>query len=215
MKIKSTNLSQPRTVSWRGKNITTGIYKTPVNGPIYLGKEIVNQDHIADRRVHGGTHKACYLFSTAHYDYWKSLYPHLEWDWGMFGENLTVEALDESKIYVGDIYELGSSLVQVSQPREPCFKLGIRFGSQQILKQFIDHAYPGTYVSVLREGEVRPGDSLKLVERKQDRLTIRDLFRLIFNPDLDVELLQEAVGNDAIPIKKREKFKKQLQKGGH
>ena len=193
MKIKSTNLSQPRTVSWRGKYITTGIFKTPVPGPIFLGKESVSQDHIADKRVHGGTHKACYLFSASHYNYWKDLYPELDWDWGMFGENLTVEGLDESNIYIGDIYKLGSSLVQVSQPREPCFKLGIRFGSQQILKQFIDHAYPGTYLIILKEGEVKPGDSFKLVERKQNKLSTRDLFRLIFSTEKDAELLKEAV----------------------
>ena len=132
----------------------------------------------------------------------------------MFGENLTVEGLDESKIFVGDIYELGSSLVQVGQPREPCFKLGIRFGSQQILKQFIEHAYPGTYVRILREGEVSPGDSMHLVDRKQEDLSTRDLFQLIFDPLKDPDLLEKAIENDALPLKKREKLSRYKQKGG-
>ena len=214
MIVKSTNVSVAKTVPWRGKEITTGIFKYPVSGPIFLGREIVSDDHIADRKVHGGIDKACYLFSTKHYDHWKELYPNLDWNWGMFGENLTVDGLDESEIFVGDIYELGSALVQVGQPREPCFKLGIRFGSQQILKQFIAHAYPGTYVRILREGEVKAGDNLRLVERKQDVLSTRELFKLIFNPTMNLQLLEMAVENEALPIRKREKLRKHIQKGG-
>ena len=214
MIVKSTNVSVPKTVPWRGREITTGIFKHPVDGPIFLGREIVHDDHIADRKVHGGIDKACYLFSTKHYDYWKGLYPDLNWDWGMFGENISVDGLDESEIFVGDIYKLGNSLVQVGQPREPCFKLGIRFGSQQVLRQFIDYGYPGTYVRILREGEVRPGDSLDLVERKQESLSTRDLFQLIFNPIKDTELLRLATENEALPIKKRDKLRKYIQKGG-
>ena len=214
MIVISTNIAAPKTVPWRGKMITTGIFKYPVNSAIYLGNEHVREDHIADRKVHGGVNKACYLFSTKHYDYWKKLYPDLDWDWGMFGENLTVDGLDESDIYVGDIYELGNALVEVGQPREPCFKLGIRFGSQQILRQFIEHAYPGTYVRILREGEVSPGDSFNLVERKQDSLSTRALFQLIFDTSKDQNLLQMAIENEALPINKRDKLKKYIKKGG-
>lgn len=214
MIVKSTNIAAPKTVPWKGKMITTGIFKYPVNNPIYLGVENVREDHIADRKVHGGLDKACYLFSTKHYDYWKKLYPDLDWNWGMFGENLTVEGLDESEIYVGDIYELGTALVQVGQPREPCFKLGIRFGSQHILRQFIDHAYPGTYIRILREGEVSIGDSFKLIERKQESLSTRDLFQLIFDPTKDLELLEVAIENEALPLRKRDKLKRHIKKGG-
>ena len=214
MIVKSTNIAAPKTVPWKGKMITTGIFKYPVNNPIYLGVENVQEDHIADRKVHGGLDKACYLFSTTHYDYWKKLYPDLDWNWGMFGENLTVEGLDESEIYIGDIYELGTALVQISQPREPCFKLGIRFGSQHILRQFIDHAYPGTYIRILREGEVRAGDSFKLIERKQESLSTRDLFQLIFDPTKDLELLEKAIENEALPLRKRDRLKKYIKKGG-
>lgn len=214
MKVKSTNIGSRKTVDWRGKKVTTGIFKSPVQHPLYLGTEIVSEDVIADRRVHGGIDKACYLFSTEHYPYWKGLYPHLDWNWGMFGENLSVEGLDESKLQLGDIYRVGTALVQVSQPREPCFKLGIRFGSQEVLKQFIDHAYPGTYVRVLEEGKVSVGDVLELISRPETSISIRELFNLIFAREKDSDLVSRALASGALPEKKQQKFSKYIKKGG-
>ena len=174
MKIISTNIAQPTTMLWRGKKVTTGIYKTPTNSPIYLGKEDVQGDEVTDRRYHGGEYKACYLFSAEQYPYWKNLYPNLNWTYGMLGENLTVSGLDETKIYIGDIYKIGTALVQITQPREPCFKFGIKFGTQDVLKQFIQHGFPGTYVRVLEEGYVSANDSVSLVESAKNSLTIND-----------------------------------------
>lgn len=199
---------------WRGREISTGIFKSPVAGPIYLGREIVANDAIADRKVHGGVDKACYLFSSDNYAYWKDLYPELDWDWGMFGENLTVDGLDEDSIYIGNVYEIGSALVQVSQPREPCFKLGLKFGTQDILRQFIDHAQPGTYVRVLKEGEVKPGDELILVKQSPIPLTIKDFFNLIFSPEKDPQLLELAIANNSLPEQKRNKLRMYIKKGG-
>lgn len=214
MRIKSTNLATPKEVLWRGKKINTGIYKSPVPGPIQLNSESVRDDTIADRKVHGGIYKACYLFSVEEYNYWKLLYPQLEWNWGMFGENLTVEGLEESSICIGDIYEIGTALVEVSQPREPCFKLGIRFGNQEILSQFIERARPGLYVRVLKEGSVCPGDPFKLASRSGNGLTITDFFELIFSKEKDPEILQMAIANAAIPEQKRVKLKRFIKKGG-
>lgn len=214
MRIKSTNLATPKEVLWRGKKINTGIYKSPVPGPIQLNSESVRDDTIADRKVHGGIYKACYLFSVEEYNYWKLLYPQLEWNWGMFGENLTVEGLEESSICIGDIYEIGTALVEVSQPREPCFKLGIRFGNQEVLSQFIERARPGLYVRVLKEGGVCPGDPFKLASRSGNGLTITDFFELIFSKEKDPEILQMAIANAAIPEQKRVKLKRFIKKGG-
>ncbi len=214
MKIKATNLGNKTIVAWRGKKISTGIFKYPVQGSISLGKEIVTNDLIADRKVHGGLDKACYLFSTDHYSYWQKLYPDLDWNWGMFGENLTVEGLDENRVLIGDIYQIGTALVQVSQPREPCFKLGIRFGSQKILKQFIEHAYPGTYVRILSEGETNAGDEVILVERSPNALSIRDFFKLVFSKEKDQQVLELALNNQSLPKSKRDKLRKYIKKGG-
>ncbi|WP_318309962.1 MOSC domain-containing protein [Flagellimonas crocea] len=208
MKVISTNLGRPTKIVWNGKETTTGIYKFPVKHPIVLDSADVQGDTVVDRKYHGGTYKACYLFSADHYPFWKAKYPLLEWDWGMFGENLTVEGLDESKLKIGSIYKMGGALIQISQPREPCYKLGIRFGDQNILKQFIDHGLPGTYVRVLEPGEVSIGDGLELMEESKNPLTVQQFYRLLFAKTKDPELLQWAIKNSALPMSKREKLKK-------
>ncbi len=210
MQIISTNIAKPTTILWRGKKVTTGIYKTPTKQPIFLGKEVVKDDEVSDRRYHGGLYKACYLFSADNYDYWKKLHPNLEWNWGMFGENLTVSGLDETKICIGDIYKIGSSLIQITQPREPCFKFGIKFGTQKVLKQFIEHNHSGTYVRVLEEGYVKTGDPLELIEQAKNSLTTSQFFNLLFVKDKNQELLNLAINNTALPEKKREKLKAYL-----
>jgi len=130
MDIISTNIGSPVLVEWNGQQIETGIYKYSTHSPIFLGEEDVFEDHVINRKYHGGPDKACYLYSANHYPFWKDKFPKLDWQWGMFGENLTVEGLDESKVKIGDVYRIGTAVVQVSQPRQPCFKLGIRFEDQ-------------------------------------------------------------------------------------
>lgn len=206
MKIIATNIAKPTTIVWNGKTQTTGIYKYPTKEGIYLEKEDVKGDEVSDRKHHGGIFKACYLFSENHYAYWQNLYPNLDFNYGIFGENLTVKGLDETKISVGDIYKIGTALVQVTQPREPCFKLGIRFGTQAILKQFIKHARPGTYVRVLEEGLIKPGDKMILVQAATNSLTTTQLFSLLFAKQKDQSQLALIVNNDAIPLKKRQKL---------
>ncbi|MEW4922989.1 MOSC domain-containing protein [Algibacter sp. 2305UL17-15] len=207
MHIQSTNIAEPKTMLWHGKKVSTGIYKVPTPKPIYLGKEGIKGDYIGDTKVHGGRYKACYLFSAEHYPHWKKLYPQLKWNWGMFGENLSVNGMDETQIMVGDIYKIGNALVQVSQPREPCFKFGIKFGTQAILKQFINHGFPGTYVSVLEEGLVSNTDELKLIERPEKSLSVAQLYHLFFAKTKDQDLLKIAINCEALPEGKREKLR--------
>ncbi|OYX27731.1 MAG: sulfurase [Flavobacteriales bacterium 32-35-8] len=207
MKVTSTNIAKPTTILFRGKKVTTGIYKTPTNQPIYLGKSDVKDDEVTDRKYHGGEFKACYLFSENHYNYWKNLYPDLDWNWGMFGENLTVNGLDETKLMIGDIYKIGSALVQVTQPREPCFKLGVKFGSQKVVKQFVNHGFPGTYVRVLEEGFVKTGDAASLIEPAKNSLTTYQFYNLLFSKDKNQEHLALAIENEALPLGKRNKLR--------
>ncbi|WP_281540798.1 MOSC domain-containing protein [Maribacter aestuarii] len=210
MKVISTNIGKPVTFEWNGKEEQTGIYKYPTENPLFLTKSDVQNDTVIDRVHHAGINKACYLFSAAHYPYWKKVYPEHEWDWGMFGENLTVEGLDESLIKVGNIYKIGEAMVQVSQPREPCYKLGVRFGTQDILKQFIDHNHPGTYVKVLKEGNVAKGDSIELVKESENTLTVQQFYELMFLKEKPKELLQLFMNNEAVPQYKKDRFKKYL-----
>lgn len=210
MKVAATNLGKPTKIQWNGKEEVTGIYKYPTAAPLQLMSTDVVNDTVIDRKHHGGIDKACYLFSADVYDYWKKLYPTLNWSWGMFGENLTVEGLDESTLRIGDIYKIGTAIVQVSQPREPCYKLGVRFGNQQILKQFINHNRPGTYVRILKEGSVQTGDIFTLVEQSTNKLTIQDFYKLLYAKEKNTETIKLAVSNMALPEKKRTRLSKYL-----
>jgi len=192
MKIISTNIATPRIINWKGKEVQTGIYKMPHQGSIFLGNEDVENDHVIDRRYHGGHDKACYIFSEKHYAYWKEKYPQLEWNWGMFGENLTVSELDESEIFVGDVFEIGEAIVQATQPRQPCFKLGVRFGTQKMVKQFVESGHSGVYVRVLKNGLVKNGDSFNRIEQTKS-MSIREIFKLIYAGNSHIEMAKKAI----------------------
>ncbi|OEJ98939.1 sulfurase [Flavivirga aquatica] len=210
MKIISTNIAKPTTIVWNNKEVTTGIYKKPTDKPIYLTKNDVVNDEVSDRLHHGGFYKACYLFSAEQYPYWKNLYPNLDWSWGMFGENLTISNFDETKVYLGDIYKVGEALVQISQHREPCYKFGYKFGTQKVLKQFIEHGFGGTYISIIEEGYVNIGDTFTLIKRPENSLTVNQLFHLFYAKNKDQNLLKTASNSQAIPQKKRLFFKKYI-----
>lgn len=210
MKIISTNLATPTTFIWNGKEEQTGIFKKPVTEPLFLDTNNVSNDTVIDRVHHAGVNKACYLFASDHYLYWKALYPDLDWNWGMFGENLTVEGLDEASIRVGNIYKLGTALIQVSQPREPCFKLGVRFGTQDVLRQFIDHKKPGTYVRILEKGNVKTGDVLELQEQSENELTIQQFYELLYMRNKPKELIELFMSNPSVPQYKKDRYKKYL-----
>ncbi|WP_047420580.1 MOSC domain-containing protein [Cellulophaga sp. Hel_I_12] len=212
MKVISTNLGTATTFQWKGKEEQTGIFKYPTNTALFLGANDVEKDTVIDRKHHGGENKACFLFSADQYTYWKALYPNLSWDWGMFGENLTVEGLDEDTLRIGDIYTLGSALVQITQPREPCYKLGIRFENQQIIQQYVEHQFPGAYVKILSTGSVKKGDEMQLVTQSKSTLTINQYYKFLFAKNKDPETIQLILDNDALPADKKEKLINTLSK---
>nr|WP_319571374.1 MOSC domain-containing protein [uncultured Draconibacterium sp.] len=196
MKIISTNIAEARIIEWKGKEVPTGLYKFGVKQRIFLGKEDVEHDNVMDRRYHGGVDKACYLYSADHYQYWQNLYPELEMPYGMFGENLTVEGLHEKEINIGDTYKIGEAVVQVTQPRQPCFKLQFRFNNNNIVRQFVDSGFSGVYVRILKNGHVNPGDSMQLIDKKQS-LSIHQVYTLLYADEFD-EKVKEAVNNPLI-----------------
>ncbi|WP_240927966.1 MOSC domain-containing protein [Cellulophaga sp. Z1A5H] len=211
MKVISTNLGKSTTILWNGKEEQTGIYKYPTSEAIQLLNEDVENDTVIDRKHHGGINKACYLYSADQYPYWKNLYPNLGWDWGMFGENLTIEGLDESELRIGDTYKLGTALVQITQPREPCYKLGIRFNDSKIIKQFVTHNYPGTYVKVLETGTVTTGDDMILISQSKNSLTINQYYQFLFAKTKDPEVIQLILSNDTLPEYKKERLRNSLK----
>lgn len=208
MKVISTNIGKSVEINYHGKIEKTGMYKYPVDKAIFLGKEDVGDDSVIDRRYHGGEDKACYWYSEGHYSFWKEKFPDLEWEFGMFGENLSISNLDEGEIKIGDIYQIGTAKVQVTQPRQPCYKLNYRFECNTMVKQFIDAGYPGVYIRVIQEGEIINGDDLILLERREESLSLREVYQLLYIETKNQDILNRALSDPALA----ESCKRDLQK---
>ncbi len=177
MKIVATNIGDRKEITWKGKLITTGIFKTPTEVPIFLDIEDVKGDTLCDREKHGGIDQAVYAYSLKHYNYWKEVYPKLSWTkGGMFGENLTIDDLDETKIHIGDTFKIGEVIIEVTKPRPPCLKLGIKFNDTAILKQFWNTTMCGVYFKVLQIGFVKAGDELKQIKSCPENKTIAEVY---------------------------------------
>lgn len=212
MEVISVNLGERKPVLYRGKTVFTGIFKYPVNQPIILGDSDVGGDAVVDRKYHGGINKACYIYSADHYKYWKTLYPDLDWNYGMMGENITVKGLDESSIQIGDIFYIGDCRVQVTQPRQPCFKLGIRFGSQKIVKQFMNSRFPGIYVKVIEGGKVEVGDNFSLSERLHNTIGLLEIWDLLYSKEPNHDDLEFAINFQHVPDNVKKTLIKRLDK---
>lgn len=195
MELVSINIATIKTIEHNGKQVPTGIFKQPTTGSVYVGKYNLEGDNQADLKNHGGRNKAIYGFSQDHYPYWASVLnnPHLEP--GAFGENLTITNLDESRIHIGDQFRLGECLLEVSQPRVPCFKLGIALNNMDIPQQFIEQGETGVYFRVIEEGSIKAGDQLELVASEPSKIAVKSLFRAYFDKDHSraVEVLKTAV----------------------
>lgn len=197
MKVLSVNISNPQTITVNGKEEQTGYFKNPVK-TIYLGKTDVRDDSVVDREHHGGEDKACYLYGFNHYEFWKNKYPQTAFDFGMFGENITVENIDESTLKIGDTFEIGEAIIQITQPRQPCYKMGIKFNNQKVVNEFRLSDFPGIYVRVLKEGNVKTKDELKLIDRDNASPTVLDVYRLIYESKPNQEKLNQLIENKFI-----------------
>ena len=164
MRVVSVNVGLPREVVWKGRTVSTGIFKEPVAGRVMVRQLNLDGDRQADLTVHGGPEKAIYVYPAEYYAYWRKEFPDINLPFGMFGENFTVEGLDE-RVNIGDQFSIGSTKVMVTQPRLPCYKLGIKFQRDDILKRFLNSGLTGFYLSVLQEGEVEAGDLVSHVSR--------------------------------------------------
>jgi len=176
MKIIATNLGEKKEVIWKGKPMTTGIFKDSVNHPIFLGVTDVMGDVVYDRKHHGGIDQAVYAYSVKHYDYFKEFHPELDWQLGMFGENLTLDDLDETSIRVGDTFKVGETILEVTKPRQPCKTLGVRFNDMKIVKQFWNSSFSGVYFKVLQTGFVKTGDVFEQTKSCPENPTIAEVF---------------------------------------
>jgi MOSC domain-containing protein YiiM len=211
MKIRSVNVGLPRNVSFREEIVTTGIFKEPVKGPVKLRKLNLDGDKQADLTVHGGKDKAVYAYPMEHYDYWQRELPNTVLLWGIFGENFTTEGLIEDSVNIGDRFHIGSAEVVATQPRMPCYKLGVRFGRMDIVRRFLTSNRPGIYFKVLQEGEVEAGNSIELISKDENNITVKDIVRLYVKDNKDIESMQRALRVKALPIGWRYHFRQQIE----
>ena len=212
MKIISLNVALPRLVDYHGEPVATGIYKEPVPGPVMLRTLNLDGDRQADLSVHGGVSKAVYGYPSEHYGFWKTELPEIELPYGMFGENFTTEGLFEDAIHVGDRFRVGEAELVATEPRLPCYKLGIKFGRSDIIKRFLQSRRTGFYFAVTREGEVRAGDQIEPLSRDHNEIPIAEITRLYAFDKKDVEGLRRVVKVKALSESWRGYFQNQLQK---
>ena len=215
MKIVSLNVGMPREVMWHGRAVTTGIYKSPVNGRVALRALNLGGDGQADLSVHGGEYKAVYCYPLEHYDYWKKELPGRELPMGMFGENFTTDGMLEDSVHLGDRFSVGSAEVVATQPRLPCYKLGVRFQSDDMVRRFLASGRTGFYLAVTREGEVAAGDEIKVISREGNAVPVPEITRLYVAKrydDTDVKSLRRALRVAALPDSWKEYFRERLQR---
>lgn len=214
MKILSINVGLPRKVLFKGREVATGIFKEPVQDRVNLRKLNLDGDGQADLTVHGGIDKAVYAYPSEHYEYWRQELPGTALPWGMFGENFTTEGLREDTVNIGDQFQIGSAKVMATQPRMPCYKLGIKFGRTDIIRRFLASGRSGFYFRVIQEGEVGSGDSIELISRDKNNVTVKDIVRLFVHDNQDIETLQRVAKLDPLPEGWRDHFRQQIVQRG-
>jgi MOSC domain-containing protein YiiM len=212
MHLLSLNVGMPREVVSHDRVVRTGIFKSPVEGKVWLRRLNFDGDAQADLRVHGGPDKAVYGYPSEHYGYWRAELPGMDLSWGVFGENLTTVGLDEEELHIGDRLRIGEAVLRVAQPRLPCYKLGIRFGRDDIIKRFLASGRSGFYFAVENEGEVGAGDTIEITGRDPHRISIADVNRLIAADEDDRAAIEEVLAVEALPQNWRDHFTKRLKK---
>ena len=211
MKLISVNVGRPRLALRNGEPVSTGIFKEPIAARVMMRTLNLDGDRQADLTVHGGLSKAVYVYPAEHYEFWKGEFPEMDLPWGMFGENFTATGLLETETNIGDKFRIGEAEVMVTEPRMPCYKLGIRFGRTDIIKRFLQSERTGFYLAVLKEGEVGPGDELALVERDIYDVKVVDITRLYTTEKHNTALLRRALEVEALPEGWREYFQERLE----
>jgi MOSC domain-containing protein YiiM len=215
MNVVSLNVGLPRQVEWHGRPVTTGIYKEPVNARIPLRTLNLDGDRQADLTAHGGEYKAVYCYPVEHYAYWKKELPGRDLPMAVFGENFTTDGLLEDSVHLGDRFSVGSAEVVVTQPRLPCYKLGIRFEADDMVKRFLASARTGFYVAVAKEGQVAADDEIKPLSQDPNAVPVSEITRLYIAKRFtaaDVASLRRAIQVAALPDSWKDYFRERAGK---
>ena len=210
MNLLSVNVGLPREIEWKGKIVRTSIFKAPVTGRVRVAKLNVEGDQQSDLTVHGGLDKAVYAYPSEHYAFWHQEFPGVDLPQGVFGENFTTSGLLEETLHIGDRLRVGSAEFVVTQPRMPCFKLGIRFNRPDMVKRFLQSGRTGFYFAVINEGEVAPGDSIELLERDEHNIPVADIVNLYRGDATNQDMLRRVSELASLPNSWRDYFRKRL-----
>jgi MOSC domain-containing protein YiiM len=211
MKVLSVSVGKPQLVEvQREQYVATAIFKTPVTGRVKVNEFNLDGDAQADLTVHGGWSKAVYVYPGEHYEYWRNELPDMEIRDSQFGENLTTEGLLETEVFIGDKLRIGSAEFVVTEPRMPCYKLGIKFGRSDILRRFLKSRRSGFYLAVLKTGEVGAGDDIEIISRDENRVSVTDIVRLYVEDKNDVETMRRAVNVTTLPDGWKDEFRRRL-----
>jgi MOSC domain-containing protein YiiM len=205
-KLISVQVGRPRTVMQDGQEVSTGIFKVPVEKRLRLRELDLDGDQQADLTVHGGRDKAVYAYPSEHYTFWKKELPGMNLPWGSFGENFTTSGLLESVVCIGDRFQIGTAEVVVTQPRLPCFKLNLKFNRDDMIKRFLASHFSGFYLRVLREGEVGAGDEIVQAHKDENRVSVLDTMRIYLGESDSSELLQRALQVEYLSASWRKEF---------
>ncbi|HLH32421.1 MAG TPA: MOSC domain-containing protein [Terriglobia bacterium] len=210
MKLISINVSLPTVMGIAGEVVQTGIFKKPVAGLVRVRSLNIDGDGQADLTVHGGPDKAVYIYPSEHYRFWEQELRRQFPEWGTFGENLTIEGILENDISVGDCLEIGTVMLQVTQPRLPCFKLAAKLERDDIIKRLLDSRRTGFYTRVLQEGSLQAGDKINVSSRDPQHLTVREITDLYMQKDPDRARIERALSVAALSAAWRRHFEKSL-----
>ena len=213
MQVVSVNVGKPQVYEWLGQRVKTAIFKSPVEGPVAVGKLNLAGDEQADLSVHGGLDKAVYAYPQEHYAYWRSQLPDYSFGPGNFGENLTLAGLTEEIIRIGDRLQIGTAVFTVTQPRSPCYKLGVRFHREDMTKRFYESRRFGFYLRVLREGTLQAGAAVRVVERDPNAVSVADITRLFTGDSHDPGLLERALKVSALSEGWRDYLQERVGRG--
>jgi MOSC domain-containing protein YiiM len=215
VRVVSLNVGKPREIKWRGRVVTTGIFKDPVTDVRAVRRFNIDGDGQADLTVHGGKDKAIYAYPIEHYDFWRNEWARADYPWGLFGENLSTNGLLEDTVCIGDEFRVGTARLVVTQPRMPCYKLGIRFGDPEIIERFLKSRRPGIYFGIVDEGQIGPGDSIELVSTDPRRLSVVEVLDLILDSSPSEDRLRRALSVPSLADDWRKEFTKQLDAAEH
>src|SRR6476659_9946625 len=209
-RLISLNIGMPKDVPWRGKTVHTGVWKTPVEGPVMVRRLNVDGDGQGDLAGHGGEQRAVMVYQTESYDYWRDYLSRDDLQPGNFGENFTVSGLADRDVCIGDRYRIGKAEFEVTQPRVTCFRVGMRLGVPEMPNLLVSQHRPGFYFRVISEGLVHAGDDIVLPRRGRHELSVADVDALLYLPDRDMELLRKIVEVPALSPGWQQSFRDML-----